>query len=93
MPIIFISVYSVMHHCYTIRRPYLWWTQHNRNQEVRRNFVPANVAMICGSLSAFVTSVVSGLCVSIGVLSCSVFRCDNSVSIVPGLVPRSTMEF
>jgi hypothetical protein len=50
------------------------------------------VATICGSLSAFAASGLSGLRVSIGVLSCNVFRSDISVSMVAGLVSRSTVD-
>ena len=48
--------------------------------------------MICGSLSAFVPSGLSGLSVSIGVFSCSVFWSDSSVSMVAGLVSRTTVD-
>ena len=48
--------------------------------------------MICGSFSAFAASGLAGLRVSIGVFSCSVFRSDNSVSMVAGLVSRSKAD-
>ena len=56
------------------------------------NFLPDNTAMIWGIFSAFVASGFSGFCASIGVFSCSVLSCDISVSIVAGLVSRSTVD-
>lgn len=55
-------------------------------------FLPVKVARICGSFSAFVASGFSGFRVSTGVLSCSIFRSDNSVSMIACLVSRSTVD-